>query len=66
MKKVISVFLLSLIVNCGIYAQQGYWFQKHFIELESNNSSHYYVQLIGEDTPKEEKISMSQRGQEPV
>lgn len=58
MKKIISVFLLFLIVDSGIHAQQGYWFQKHFIELESNNSSQYYVQLIGEDTPKEERISI--------
>ncbi len=49
---------MFLIVDSGIHAQQGYWFQKHFIELESNNSSQYYVQLIGEDTPKEERISI--------
>ena len=58
MNKIISVFLLFFIVDCGIYAQQGYWFQKHFIELESNNSSQYYVQLIDENTPKEDKISI--------
>ena len=58
MNKIISVFLLFFRVDCGIYAQQGYWFQKHFIELESNNSSQYYVQLIDENTPKEDKISI--------
>lgn len=55
MRKVIFVFFLSLIFDCAIYAQQGYWFQKHFIELESNNSSQYYVQLTDKDIPKVDK-----------
>ena len=46
---------MSLIFDSAIYAQQGYWFQKHFIELESNNSSQYYVQLTDKDIPKVDK-----------
>lgn len=52
MKKILTVLFFSLISECSILAQQGYWFQNHFIELESDNSFGYYVQLIGKTIPE--------------
>ena len=58
MKKLLSLFIMSLICEYNIYAQQGYWFQNHFIVLEPDNSSQYYVQLVGEDIPKGDNTSV--------
>lgn len=58
MKKLLSLFIMSLICEYNIYAQQGYWFQNHFIVLEPDNSSQYYVQLVGEDIPKGDNTSL--------
>ena len=52
MRKVLTTLFFSLIFDCSIFAQQGYWFQNHFIELKSDYSFGYYVQLIGENNPK--------------
>ena len=45
MKRCMSILLWYLISECSIHAQDGYWFQNRFIELVSDNTSHYYVQL---------------------
>ena len=56
MRRFVLIILLAVICKCGIYAQQGYWFQNQFIELksESDKSLQYYAQIVDEGISKVE------------
>ena len=55
MKKIFVFILWLLIFFCKVNAQEGYWFQGNFIELEPDNSQ-YYVQFIGSEILKVDDI----------